>query len=66
VVVSLPCSASKGTLDRIVLDAARELGPCGITENVINSRATDTGWISGAELADVARWVPLGRRSEPS
>ena len=45
VVHNLPYGASKGALDRIVLAAAGELAPNGITANVINPGATDTGWM---------------------
>ena len=65
VVGNLPYGASKGAMDRIVIAAARELGPRGITANVINPGATDTGWMSEAELADLARRVPLGRVGQP-
>ena len=43
---NLPYGASKGAMDRIVLAAAVELAPPGITANVINPGATDTGWMS--------------------
>jgi 3-oxoacyl-[acyl-carrier protein] reductase len=38
--------ASKAALDRIVVAAAAELGPLGITVNAVNPGPTDTGWIS--------------------
>lgn len=43
---NLPYGASKGAMDRIVLAAAEELKGLGITSNVINPGATDTGWMS--------------------
>ncbi len=43
---NLPYGVSKGALDRIVLAAAVELAPLGVTANVINPGATDTGWMS--------------------
>jgi len=53
---NLPYGASKAALDRIVLAAADELADLGITANVINPGATDTGWMSreikAAVLAD--------------
>ena len=53
---NLPYGASKGALDRIVLAAAVELAPLGITANVINPGATDTGWMtSEIEQAVLAR-----------
>lgn len=43
---NLPYGASKGAMDRIVLAAAVELAHRGITANVVNPGATDTGWIT--------------------
>ncbi|MCP5028923.1 MAG: SDR family oxidoreductase [Actinomycetia bacterium] len=43
---NLPYGASKGAMDRIVIAAATELAELGITANVINPGATDTGWMS--------------------
>lgn len=43
---NLPYGASKGAMDRIVLAAAIELAELGVTANVINPGATDTGWMS--------------------
>lgn len=48
---NLPYGASKGAMDRIVLAAAEELKDLGITSNVINPGATDTGWMS-PEITD--------------
>ena len=53
VAFNLPYGASKGALDRIVLAAAVELAEQGITANVINPGATDTGWMSAEVFADV-------------
>lgn len=44
-VFNLPYGASKGALDRIVLAAAGELSELGITANVVNPGAVDTGWM---------------------
>ena len=42
---NLPYGASKGALDRIVIAAARELGPQGNSANVLNpGRWTPAGW----------------------
>lgn len=43
---NLPYGASKAALDRIVLDVPDELSDLGLTANVINPGATDTGWMS--------------------
>ena len=43
---NLPYGASKGAMDRIVLAAAVELAPRGVTANVVNPGATDTGWMT--------------------
>jgi 3-oxoacyl-[acyl-carrier protein] reductase len=51
---NLPYGASKGAMDRIVLAAAVELASLGITANVVNPGATDTGWMD-RETADVVR-----------
>jgi 3-oxoacyl-[acyl-carrier protein] reductase len=54
----LPYGASKGAMDRIVLAAAREFRSRGITANVINPGATDTGWMS-EELMEAVRQKTL-------
>ncbi len=51
---NLPYGASKGALDRIVIAAAAELASQGITANVVNPGATDTGWMTDQQLIDVA------------
>jgi 3-oxoacyl-[acyl-carrier protein] reductase len=50
---NLPYGASKGALDRIVGAAATELAGLGITANVVNPGANDTGWIDDAVRAAV-------------
>ena len=45
---NMPYGASKAALDRIVLAAAVEFAALGITCNVINPGATDTGWMDEA------------------
>lgn len=57
---NLAYGASKGALDRIVLAAATELAPFGITANVINPGATDTGWMS-----DDIKQVVTARNLQP-
>ena len=61
----MPYGASKGAMDRIILAASKEFGHLGITANVINPGATDTGWMSQEQIAEFARDVPLGRVSKP-
>ena len=62
---NLPYGASKGAMDRIVLAAAWEFRSLGITANVINPGATDTGWMSEELMADVRRATLLGRVGMP-
>jgi 3-oxoacyl-[acyl-carrier protein] reductase len=62
---NLPYGASKGALDRIVLAAAVELAHLGITANVVNPGATDTGWMDDDIMSAVARSTLLGRAGRP-
>ena len=62
---NLPYGASKGAMDRIVLAAASEFRALGITANVINPGATDTGWMSTAQLAEEKARAPLDRVGLP-
>jgi len=63
---NLPYGASKGALDRIVIAAARELGPLGITANVLNPGPIDTGWMTDeVRAAGIAR-QPTGRLGTPA
>ncbi len=64
-VENLPYGASKGAMDRIVLAAAHELKDLGVTANVINPGATDTGWMSADLEETVRRMTPLGRVGLP-
>lgn len=63
---NLPYGASKGALDRVVISAARELGPLGISANVLNPGPIDTGWISEELQRVLEPEHPLGRLGEPS
>lgn len=63
---NLPYGASKGALDRIVLAAARELADLGVTANVVNPGATDTGWMTGEQKQEVLGRSPLARLGTPS
>lgn len=62
---NLPYGASKGAMDRIVLAAASEFRALGLTANVINPGATDTGWMSAEQLVQEKERVPLGRVGLP-
>ncbi len=62
---NLPYGASKGALDRIVISAARELGPRGVSANVVNPGPIDTGWMDDATRESLAEYNPLGRFGTP-
>jgi 3-oxoacyl-[acyl-carrier protein] reductase len=57
--------ASKAALERIVVAAAAELGPRGITVNAVDPGATDTGWISPELYERISESTPLGRIGQP-
>jgi 3-oxoacyl-[acyl-carrier protein] reductase len=63
---NLPYGASKGALDRIVIAAARELGPRNISANVLNPGPVDTGWMDDAIREEVLRRQPTGRLGTPA
>ncbi|MGT2426484.1 SDR family oxidoreductase [Amnibacterium kyonggiense] len=62
---NLPYGASKGALDRIVIAAARELGPRGISANVLNPGPIDTGWITPDLERELRDRTPMGRLGTP-
>ncbi len=62
---NLPYGASKAALDRIVISAARELGPLGISANVVNPGPIDTGWMDDDLRAALVPAQPLGRLGTP-
>ncbi len=62
---NLPYGASKGALDRIVISAARELGPRGISANVVNPGPIDTGWMDDETRRALTAQHPLGRSGTP-
>lgn len=62
---NLPYGASKGALDRIVISAARELGPRGISANVVNPGPIDTGWMDAGTRTALTGMHPLGRMGTP-
>jgi len=63
---NLPYGASKGALDRIVISAARELGPLGISSNALNPGPIDTGWIDDNLRDELITDHPLGRLGTPT
>jgi 3-oxoacyl-[acyl-carrier protein] reductase len=63
---NLPYGASKGALDRIVIAAARELGPLRISANVLNPGPIDTGWMDESIRKDLTLLHPSGRLGEPA
>lgn len=62
---NLPYGASKGALDRIVIAAARELAPLGITANLVNPGPVDTGWMDDATRTALIAHQPTGRLGTP-
>lgn len=62
---NLPYGASKGALARIVISAARELGPKKISANVVNPGPIDTGWMDEETRAGLVPYQPLGRMGTP-
>ena len=63
---NLPYGASKGALNRLVVSAARELGPLRISANVLNPGPVDTGWMDAGIRQALTLRHPLGRLGEPS
>lgn len=63
---NLPYGASKGALDRLVISAARELGPRRISANVLNPGPIDTGWMDDETRDALAEATPLGRLGRPT
>ena len=57
--------ASKAALERIIVAAAAELGPRGITVNAVNPGPTETGWISAELRERLQDATPLGRIGRP-
>ena len=63
---NLPYGASKGALDRIVISAARELGPRAISANALNPGPVDTGWMDDDLRRALTSQHPLGRMGTPA
>lgn len=57
--------ASKAALERILVAAAAEFGPLGITVNAVDPGPTDTGWMSADLHARMREACPLGRVGMP-
>ena len=62
---NLPYGASKGALDRIVISAARELAPLGISSNALNPGPIDTGWMTDDVRTTITADQPTGRLGTP-
>jgi 3-oxoacyl-[acyl-carrier protein] reductase len=65
VIHNLPYGVSKGALDRIVLAAAGELAPLGITANLVDPGPVDTGWMTDGIRAALTARQPTGRLGTP-
>ena len=57
--------ASKWAAESFTRAAAVELGPYGITVNVISPGAVNTGWIQREMAENIAKTYPLRRLSRP-
>ena len=57
--------AAKAALENYTMSAAQELGPYGITANVVYPPATDTGWITPAVEQAVLAAGPLRHLAKP-
>jgi 3-oxoacyl-[acyl-carrier protein] reductase len=57
--------AGKNALESYTVAAAAELGPLGITANVLSPPPTDTGWISTEIAAELAQATPPFRVAQP-
>jgi 3-oxoacyl-[acyl-carrier protein] reductase len=57
--------ASKAALESYTYSAAWELGPLGITANVVYPPATDTGWMNDIVRAEATSKSPLGHVGKP-
>jgi 3-oxoacyl-[acyl-carrier protein] reductase len=57
--------AAKAAQENYTMSAARELGPHGITANVVHPPATDTGWVTPAVERAAVATSPLRRVARP-
>jgi 3-oxoacyl-[acyl-carrier protein] reductase len=62
---NLPYGSSKGALDRLVLGAAKELGPLGVRANLVNPGPNDTGWMPDSVKEMVLANTAGGRLGTP-
>ncbi len=62
---NLPYGSSKGAMDRIVLAAAKEFRAMGITANVINPGAVDTGWMTEELIGEIGKMTLSERIGQP-
>lgn len=58
-------AATKNGLESLSRSAAHELGPAGITVNIVAPGPIQTGWITDNMLPDICRDTPLGRVGHP-
>ncbi len=57
--------ASKAAMEALTRSAAVELGPMGVTANVVSLGAVQTGWITPELDARISQRTPLGRVGMP-
>ncbi len=57
--------ASKAAMEALTRSAAVELGPSGVTANIVSLGAVQTGWITPDLEARISRRTPLGRVAMP-
>jgi 3-oxoacyl-[acyl-carrier protein] reductase len=62
---SISYGASKHALESYSRAAAQELGPYGITVNVVSPGPIQTGWMSPELVSQAAAVTPLGRVGQP-
>jgi 3-oxoacyl-[acyl-carrier protein] reductase len=58
--------AAKAALENYTMSAAHELGPLGVTANVVHPPITDTGWITPEVEAFAATYGPLRHIGQPA
>jgi 3-oxoacyl-[acyl-carrier protein] reductase len=57
--------AAKAALENYTMSAAFELGPLGVTANMVYPPVTDTGWVTDAVHEEIERRVDLFRVAQP-